>query len=272
MAAFVTELVERDGPRLLALDIFAPGEGANGGSVILLHGGAWRFGDRRMVHPYGEILAEHGFLAVCAEYRLVGEAPWPAQIDDVVAVVNWVAANAVKLGVHPDKIAVEGFSAGGHLALIAGAQSASVAAVVAFFAPPRMVHDTPRPGPDPKIMLLGPEADADTVAQASPIARITSNFPPTFLLGGTDDPLVTPADMVAMFEALRAQSVTAELHLFSGHTHEFSALPSMLAPVQAEVSLFLQRNLIDPAFYATENRELNMFARPGGPPIPPPGP
>jgi len=252
--------VEIAGATPLELDIFAPGAAGNRIAVILLHGGAWRFGDRTMMHPYAALLAANGFLAICASYRLVGEAPWPAQIDDVVATVDWIAANAGRLGVRDDRIVVQGFSAGGHLALLAGARAKNIGAVVAFFAPPSMIHETPRPAPDPKEMLLGPDADEAAVEGASPISQISSRFPPTFLLGGVDDPMVTTADMIAMFQRLRAEGVTAELHLFSGHTHEFSALPSMLAPVQAEVALFLQRNVVDPDFFRRENRQLNRFA------------
>jgi acetyl esterase/lipase len=263
--------IEIAGDAPLKLDIFVPGSAAHRIAVVLLHGGAWRFGDRATVHPYAAQLASHGFVAVCASYRLVGEAPWPAQIDDVIAAVDWVAANAGQLGVRDDRIVVQGFSAGGHLALLAGARAKNIGAVVAFFAPPSMIHESPRPAPHPKDMLLGPGADAAMVEQASPISQITRSFPPTFLLAGVDDPMVTSSDTIALFQRLRAELVTAELHLFSGHTHEFSALPSMLAPVQAEVALFLQRNVVDPGFYVRENQELNMFAAPGGPRMPPAG-
>jgi acetyl esterase/lipase len=264
--------VQIAGGRALGLDIFHPKPNGHGIAVILLHGGAWRAGHRAMMHPYAAQLAAHGFVAVCAEYRLAGEAPWPAQLDDVLATVSWLADNAGRLGIRADRIVVEGFSAGGHLALMAAARAPRVGAVVAFFAPPSMTHEPPRPFPEPKEMLLGSQADADAVEGASPIRQITDKFPPTFLLAGVEDPLVTPADTIGLFQALRAQGVTAELHLYSGHTHEFSALPSMVAPVQAEVALFLQRNVVDPHSYIIENQKLNMFAAPGGPRMPPPAP
>jgi acetyl esterase/lipase len=271
MPDWSSETVERAGLRALALDIFRPQRAGHGIAVVLLHGGAWRMGHRSMMHPYAALLAASGYVAVCAEYRLVGEAPWPAQLDDVMACLDWIAENAARLGVRPDRIVVEGFSAGGHLALMAGVHRKTVAAVVAFFAPPSMVHASPRPAPAPKEMLLAPDADGNTVDNASPIRQVKAGFPPTFLLAGVDDPMVTPSDMIAMFETLRTHGVTTELHLYSGHTHEFSVLPSMLAPVQAEIDLFLRRNVVDPVYYVKENVELNMFAAPGGPRMRPPG-
>jgi acetyl esterase/lipase len=260
------EMVERAGGRALTLDVFRPQPSANGIAIVLLHGGAWRHGHRKMMHPFAAALAALGYVAVCAEYRLIGEAPWPAQLDDVLATIAWVSENAARLGVRADSVVVEGFSAGGHLALIAGAHAQNIGAVIAFFAPPAMLHASPRPMPDPKVMLLAPDASEDETNRASPIHMVKPGFPPTFLLAGVDDPLVTPDDTIALFHELRANGVTTELHLYSGHTHEFSALPSMLAPVQAEVDLFLQRNVIDPERYRQENVDLNMFARPGGPP------
>jgi acetyl esterase/lipase len=270
MADISDEKVQISEGRALGLDIFHPDANANGIAVVLLHGGAWRAGHRAMMRPYAAQLAAHGFLAVCAEYRLAGEAPWPAQRTDVLATVNWLADHADRLGIRAGSIVLQGFSAGGHLALIAAAHTPRVGAVVAFFAPPSMTHNPPRPFPEPKEMLLGPGADAETEKAASPIEQIGPHFPPTFLLAGVEDPMVTPTDTIGLFQALRSHGVTAELHLYSGHTHEFSALPSMLAPVQAEVALFLQRNVVDPAAYVKENQELNMFAAPGGPRMPPP--
>jgi acetyl esterase/lipase len=254
--------------RGLGLDIFHPEGNAHGVAVVLLHGGAWRAGSRDDVVCFAEALAGHGFTAIAAEYRLLGEAAWPAQIEDVTAVITFVSEHAASLGVRADAIVVEGFSAGGHLALLAGARVPAVAAVVAFFAPPSLHKPAGAPGPDPALMLLGPGADDSAVTAASPIAHITPDYPPSFLLSGTADFIVPPQATLALFEALQSHGVPAELHLYSGHTHEFARLPSMLAPVQAEVALFLQRHVVDPESYARENLALNVFAQPGGPPIP----
>jgi acetyl esterase/lipase len=268
MARRSTVAVPVTSTRDLGLDIYYPGTPSHGVAVVVLHGGAWRFGSRDDVACFAEVLAGHGFTAIAAEYRLLGEAAWPAQIDDVTAVIEWVAENATTLGVRGDAIVVEGFSAGGHLALLAGARVPAVAAVVAFFAPPSLHKPADAPGPDSAAMLLGPGADPVAATAASPIAHVTPSYPPCFLLSGTADFLVPPQATWALFETLRAHGVPAELHIYSGHTHEFARLPSMLAPAQAEVALFLNRHIVDPTRYAQENLELNIFAQPGGPPMP----
>jgi acetyl esterase/lipase len=261
------------GERPLQADVFRPvGASSLRTAVILLHGGAWRFGSRADMAPYAAALAGHGFIAIAAEYRLLGEAAYPAQLDDVRAVIAWVHAHAADLGIDQGKIAVEGFSAGGHLALLAAAANDGgehpVAAVVSFFAPASLEGPSP-PGMPPRgAMLLGPGATDAQIRAVSPVHQIRAGFPPTFLLGGMADRLVPPAATLQLFNALVGVDAPVDLHFFHGHTHEFAALPSMLEPVQAEVALFLKRSVVDPEGHAEENLRLNPFARPDWPPPP----
>jgi acetyl esterase/lipase len=264
------------GRRALAADVHTPDPQSLHTAVILLHGGAWRFGSREDVAPYAAALCAHGFVAIAAEYRLLGEAAYPAQLADVRDVIAWVRAHAADLGIDADKIAVEGFSAGGHLALLAagaeaGQPASTVAAVIAFFAPPRL--DAPAPPGMPSLAesLLGPEPTAAAIRAASPLHRIVPGFPPTFLLTGAADFLVPTAATLDLYHELVAAGAAVDLHIYHSQLHEFAALPSMLAPVQAEVALFLKRSVVDPAAHREENLTLNPFARPGFP-GPPPGP
>ena len=264
------------GGRALAADLFRPAAASSlRTAVILLHGGAWRFGSRADMVPYASALARLGFTALAAEYRLLGEAAYPAQLDDVRSVIAWAQAHAAELGIDPGKIALEGFSAGGHLALLAAATphepgANPVAAVVSFFAPAHFDGPSPPGMPPRAAMLLGPDATEAEMRAASPLHQVRAGFPPTFLLGGMADVLVQPAATLALFEALVGVAAPVDLHLFHGHTHEFAALPSMLEPVQAEVALFLKRSVVDPAGYARENLRLNPFARPDWRPPPAP--
>jgi acetyl esterase/lipase len=269
------EMIERATARDLAIDIFQPGANANKTAVILLHGGGWMFGHRAETHRYAQHLCAQGFLAIAAEYRLTGEAPWPAQILDVQDTIRWVRAHAGRLRINPDKIALQGFSAGGHLALLAaatGSGAEAVAAVVAFFPPADLTQAAFPVRPPPVAKLLGPEADEAAARAASPLYQITPGFPPAFLLSGMADPLMPYPATLKLFEAISQAGAKAELHLYHDHLHEFAALPSMTAAVQAEIALFLNRAVVDPEFYSQENLTLNPFARPGGPGGPPPEP
>jgi acetyl esterase/lipase len=285
MASAVTRILSRPGCRDLHLDIYPPRGAALGAAVILLHGGGWMVGDRADVGGYAEALAHLGFTAIAAEYRLLREAAWPAQIEDARAVAAFVIDSAEDFGVSPSKVALMGFSAGAHLALIAaGTPSNSpfggpdypaggrIAAVVSAFGPPEV--RLPRPGdpPSPATALLGPSATEETAKAASPLTYVAGDFPATMLISGTRDGLVPYTEQIALFAALEAAGVPADLRLYHGHAHEFTRLPSMLGPVMADVALFLKRVMVDPAYYARENEALNPFARPGFPPLPPAAP
>ncbi len=248
---------------------------ANRCAVILLHGGGWSRGSRSIVHPYARLLAAAGFAAIAAEYRLIGEARWPAQIQDVLDVIGWTHANAAQIGIDADKITAGGFSAGGHLALLAAGSGRTgvfdagrdnppgargLGGVFAFFAPVDLTRRAFARRPPPLADLLGAEGNEDLAEAASPLVYVSADFPPTFLLCGTRDPFLPFRHMLSMFEALEASEVGVDLHLYQGQTHEFAALPGMMAPVMTEIADFFHRTVIDPARHQHENATLNPFA------------
>lgn len=274
MAEFTERVVARRVGRDLMLDVFPAVGSATHCAVLLLHGGGWGRGHRSEVHSYAAELARLGFVALAVEYRLLGEAPWPAQILDVKDVIRWVRANAASLEIDPDKIVAEGFSAGGHLALLAagtagkcvfeseeaGDANSALNGIVSLFAPIDLTVKAFPHRPPPLAAVFGASGNEDKAEAATPVRYVGTAFPPTFLLNGLDDKFMPFQHTVQMFNALVAAGVKADLHLYHGHTHEFARLPSMLRPVHAEIALFLNRAVIDPAAYEKENLEQNPFA------------
>jgi acetyl esterase/lipase len=260
----------RNGMNLM-VDIYRP-SGAPKAAVLLLHGGGWRRGSRAAVAPSARALAGHGFVVLAAQYRLLGEAPWPAQIQDVNSAIRWARRNSANLGT--DKLAVEGFSAGGHLALLAAGaphvrafshdddadQDSSVAAVIAFYPPVEFGLANPVDGALDASRLLEGSAGARGAELASPFHHAEAPFPPTCLIHGTDDHIVLPIASQRMFDRLRKSGTAVDLHLQSGQTHAFAMLPSVVPQVQGIAAAFLDRHLVDPPFYVRENLELNQFA------------
>lgn len=248
------------GGRELKLDLYWPDDvSATRTAVLLIHGGGWRVGSRAGVAAYGEALARLGFLAAAIEYRLLDEAPWPAQLDDVKTAVAYVRDSADSLGVDPARIVLQGFSAGGHLALLAG-DDLKAGAVVALFPPVDLVIGTPDIGQAPAVNLLAGAVEESAARLASPLHRAGPGFPPTFLIHGAEDWLVNHASSQRMFDALIAAGVKAELHIYSAHTHEFADAPYMLEPVEAEAALFIRRHLIDPEWARRQDLKHNVFA------------
>ena len=117
-------------------------------AILFVHGGGWAGGSHKFMRPM--FLATRGYFVATVEYRLSGEATWPAQIEDCKLAVRWLRANAPKYHVDPDRIGVWGESAGGHLVACLGTigpeaslegeggypgVSSKVQAVVDFFGP-----------------------------------------------------------------------------------------------------------------------------------------
>lgn len=260
----------------LKLDIYRPEGASKRAAILYFHGGGWRGGSREGMRNHARAMAEYGYVGLPTQYRLLGQSPFPAQIEDVKTAVRWTRAHAKDLDIDPDRIILWGSSAGAHLSLLAAAtpnyapfegkgwegDSSAVAAVIAEH-PPVEFHLGEATGrhTTPGANLLGEGATPERAKEASPIAYAREDFPPTLLLHGTYDRVVNHAASEAMLAALRAAKAPVDLHLFHGHNHGFASLPSMRKLLAAEVDYFLDRNVIDPAKYEAETLEFSMFAR-----------
>lgn len=107
-------------------DIYLPAAKPPFPVLVWIHGGGWVQGDKTTfkAQPMLEALLSRGYAVVTINYRLSGEAKFPAQIYDVKAAIRWIKANATTYKFNADKIGVWGSSAGGHLtALLATSQN-----------------------------------------------------------------------------------------------------------------------------------------------------
>lgn len=108
--------------RELKLDVFYPAfdKSRRAPAVLMIHGGGWRSGDRSHNNAMATELANNGYVAVTAEYRLSLEAKYPAAVTDLKAAVRWMRAHANEFNIDTSRIAVLGCSAGGQLAALLG--------------------------------------------------------------------------------------------------------------------------------------------------------
>ena len=208
------------------LDLYLPEKavGQPRPAVVIVHGGGWSQGDKRR-NQWWRIPAQYahdGYVAISINYRLTGEAPWPAQVEDSKAAVRWLRANAKQYGVDPNRIAAYGNSAGAHLVALLGLvkksaglegtgphldQSSLVQAVCPSATPtdflnwgapgvlPERLADTFFAGP--------PETLNDRARQASPITYVADDAPPFFLIHGTADRTVPKMQSDTFAKALR---------------------------------------------------------------------
>jgi acetyl esterase/lipase len=258
----------------LKLDVFVP-EKADGPLplIVWIHGGGWQSGSKSNCLPLTLGFVERGYVLASIDYRLSGEAIFPAQIEDCKAAIRWLRANAGEYHIDPDHLAAWGSSAGWHLVALVGTSgdvkefdkgdhldtSSRVQAVVDFFGPTDLVQfvQTPRytghaKADSPESKLLGGAVleNKDKAAKANPIEYITKDDPPFLIAHGTADPLVSPAQSELLNAALQKAGVESSLHPVAGAKHggpEFST-PEMTTLV----ATFLDRHLKGKAAATTE--------------------
>lgn len=229
--------------------------------IVWLHGGGWRIGDRKLGPDLRVLFAERGFAMASIEYRLSGEAIFPAQIHDVKVAIRWIRSVANEYGLDSENIGLWGSSAGGHLAALAGTTgegiledfelgfadfSSDVKAVVDGYGPTDFLQmdaysntevaasDDPesnrlgRPKnheatDSPESQLLGAPilSVPHLVREANPITYIKTGLPPFLIMHGLNDSAVAAHQSVLLYEALIAKGNEATLCLIEGLGHAF---------------------------------------------------
>jgi len=252
----------------LLLDVYKPSAAnAKRMAIVHLYGGGFFTGNKQGVATSARAFAGQGYVGIASTYRLTGQGRWPAQIEDTKAAIRWTRANAAKLGIDADKIAVAGYSAGGMLALFAAGTgdraefegkggnagvSSKVAACVAFYAATRAT---------PGLMPEGKGDDKAALEAASPGTYISKDFAPTIFLHGLADTTIPYTSSVAFFDKLREAGVKVDLHLLQGAPHAYEGRNEDAALASAQVAnLFLDRVVVNPKEYPP----FGGGGRPGG--------
>lgn len=104
--------------RLLKLDIYSPTKKGKFPALIMIHGGGWRSGNKNMERLMAQRIALQYYVTIPVEYRLSLDARYPAAIHDIKTAIRFIKDNADKYGIDTTKIAIEGESAGGLLAML----------------------------------------------------------------------------------------------------------------------------------------------------------
>lgn len=252
----VTEAIvySKAGDRELLLDAYVPSDENEHPGVLVVHGGAWRSGNRKQLKGYCEALASRGFTCFAIDYRLAPAHKFPAQIDDCRAAVKWIRQNAEKYKATSDVLGAIGYSAGGHLVSLLGTTGEApdesngnidtrLTAVAAGGAPTDF-RWFPDNGKWAEFWMGG---DLDSVPEkfkaASTVPFVDKNDPPFFFFNGTSDKVVPIVWTKSLFEALKAAGVQAELHEVAGASHMQAAADKQALTKAYE---FLAANLKQP--------------------------
>jgi len=209
-------------------------------AVLCIHGGGFRAGTREGYDGLCKQLAERGYVAATASYRLAPKYQFPAAIYDVKAAVRFLRANAAKYQIDPDKIGVVGGSAGGHLVQFLGVTggiaqfegdggnpgvSSRVSCVVNFYGPSDFTKSYGKSVDAAEVLPLWFGGDLKTELHkhqiGSPLNWVTPEAAPTLIIHGTEDPYVA-FEQAEWMEA-RYQQVGAEVELLKleGAGHGF---------------------------------------------------
>jgi acetyl esterase/lipase len=203
-------------------DLYRPNGPGPAPAVLLVHGGSWQRGSRADMARYARRFAAAGYAVYNIDYRLAPEHRYPAQLDDVRAAYAYLRKHARSLAIDPKRIAVMGYSAGAHLALMAGLSDARdghrPAAVVAGAAPSDLTEYPNNPVLAALIGGSGLELP-DAYADASPISHVSPDDPPVMLYHGALDSIVDVAQSRRLLAKLRQEGVHSQLleEPWSGH-------------------------------------------------------
>ncbi len=227
------------GGQTLQFDLYRPTDFAVGNKplVILVHGGSWRSGDRFYMLEWCYDLAAQGYAAATIDYRLARDGvAYPEPVSDVLAAVRYFRENAMTYGIDPNRVALFGQSAGGHLAMLAGlsndvsvfdstrpiGESTMIRCVVDLFGPTDLAADPSTADLDQIERVEGfmgaSLADAGPLlAEASPINYVRTDGPPILIVHGDADTLVPVDQARRMVDALSG----------IGQIHEYVEVPGM---------------------------------------------
>ena len=233
-ATYVRDVIygHRDG-LALTYDVFKPVKNANGALVVNIVSAGWKsaWGPPEERQARYQALINKGFVVVALYHASAPRFQVPDAVADVRLGLRHIKLHAADYGADPARIGVWGASAGGHLALVAGAMADDgdptaanpleragnrIAAVVAYFPPTDL---TALVQGLPKVGVFN--FDAKLLPSVSPILRVDSRCPPTLMLHGDADRTVPLAQSEAMHAALDKAGVENRLKVFAGADHDF---------------------------------------------------
>lgn len=185
-------------------------------AVLVLPGGGYQFCSDREAEVIALAYLNAGYHAFVLRYSIKEHSTWPQPLEDYEQAMELIIQNADVWNVYADKIAVIGFSAGGHLASAAATLSRNrPAAALLGYAVTQGAT----------LHAIGPEKPDTCKA-------VSADTCPCFIFATRDDGLVPIANSVSFMAALAAHDIAFESHIYSHGPHGFSTGTSDIQPAQ----------------------------------------
>ena len=246
------------GNQALLLDANVPDGAGPFPVVIAIHGGGWSHGDKTGTGDFApalQALTANHFTWFSIDYRLAPTNRWPDCFDDVQTAIRWVKAHAAEYKGNPNRIALLGYSAGGHLACLAATLAGPdtrIQAVVGLAPPTDLVADAEHRGGVGKWSsmrnLLGRDSmDDETLKllrQMSPTAHVKPGLPPFLLMQGDSDKTIMPLFTRNFAADLKENKVPCELYFLKGPGHRIADWEKFDPSWQQKLADWLHQTLV----------------------------
>lgn len=233
----------------LKLNTYQPLETGKYPTIVIIYGGAWRQGKPSNNEAFSRYMANQNYTVIAIDYRHAPKYQFPAQLEDVQTALQYIQGHADELEVDPQRMAIMGRSAGGHLAMLAAYQPNAIEfrAVINYYAPVNLskgYYDLPSPDPINIQSVLRnflggtPEELPERYQEASPSSYLQPNLPPSLLIYAGRDHLVQAKFGKRLDQNLQAEdnlSVYLEIP-WAEHAFDslFSGLSNQLALYHTE--------------------------------------
>jgi acetyl esterase/lipase len=236
-------------------------------AVIEIHGGAWNNGDRTQNADLASALAGNGLVVASVDFRLGGQAPYPASMQDINYAIRWVKTRAADFGATGDGLGGLGLSSGGHMVMLSAmrprdaryaalpletTQDASLAYVMMGWPVldphARYLHARSQGKTDLLQSHHNYFGDEDTMREANPqqILERGENveLPPALIFQGADDDVLAPRTAERFVEAYGQAGGIVELAKFphAGHGYSRQGGPNAQRTVDV-LNCFVERQL-----------------------------
>lgn len=243
----------------LRLDLYVPYDRTPGPTVLYIHGGGWQNGSKEQYVLWYLPYLELGLRVVAVEYRLSGEAPAPAAVEDCRCAFRWVVNHAAGYGIDPRRVVVTGGSAGGHLALLtafgspgfeaacaeAGLEEPKAQAVINYYGATDLVSLWQTEDASLRKWFHASSVPEALAERLSPLTFVRSGLPPVLTLHGDADTTIPYDQAVRLHRALTGRGVPNQLLTVRGGAHgRHQWSDSDILHAQQAIERFLRRHHI----------------------------
>lgn len=221
--------VKQTEEKKLTLDLYHhPGAESPSPLLVFIHGGGWKGGKPADYHYYCVKFAALGYTVATISYRFSQEAKFPAALEDVNDALRWLRGHSEQYRFDPDRIALIGGSAGGHLSMLAGYTwsemgadgKSPIKAVVNLYGPADLTTDFAKGNPLVTNFIGASYEEAkEKYEAASPQFQLDAEDPPTLVIHGTIDDIVPISQSDDLVNRLDELGIRNHYERYDGWVH-----------------------------------------------------